>query len=56
MTDTGIFIFGMFVFGVAIGASLIATIGGSDATSIPPENNETIGTPVAVSAPRPHLD
>ena len=33
MSDTAIFIFGMFVFAVAIGASMIATIGTSKPAS-----------------------
>lgn len=32
MTDTAIFIFGMFVFAVCIGAALIAMIGSSAST------------------------
>jgi len=31
MSDTAIFVFGMFVFAVAIGASLVSTIGTSQA-------------------------
>ena len=42
MSDVGIFIFGMFIFGVAISSSLIAVLGGnvtpSEESSDPPES------------------
>jgi len=56
MTETAIFIFGMFVFGVAIGSSLIATIGASDPALNPPVNKVATKTPVAAPTPQPKLN
>ena len=49
MTDIGIFIFGMFVFGVAIGSSLIAMIGASDPALNPSENKKGLTNALAAS-------
>lgn len=56
MTETAIFIFGMFVFAVAIGASLIATIGASDPALNRPGKERATESPVAAPAPQPQLD
>jgi hypothetical protein len=55
MTEIGIFIFGMFVFAVAIGASLIATIGASDPALNHPLTKTTTEPPVAAPTPQPQL-
>ncbi len=49
MTDTAIFIFGMFVFAIAIGASLISMIGASDSSLNPATKKEPSGATVAAS-------
>jgi hypothetical protein len=56
MTEIAIFIFGMFVFAVAIGASLIATIGASDPALNHPLTKTTTEPPVAAPTPQPQLD
>ena len=56
MSDTGIFIFGMFVFAVAIGASLVATIGASHVPSNREEQKDYSGNSPAVPATQPQMD
>ena len=47
MTETGIFIFGMFVFGVAMGASLIAAIGTSADSMRVARNEKSVADPAS---------